>query len=239
MGKDKKGTHSSDNNLDKISNKKIKKNNRDKSSENILESTGEQIDKLFDKQFSELSEDKSNLEKQQEKKYASTDEQIDKLLNSQFPELSEDKSNLKKQQKIKNKSTEEPLDKFTVKTQSDDDIKEEDILVLDESLTLPEEPELSSESSTENKNEFQDLGNLIFKDLEPKADQSSDINKNKELVQDKEFHSIEIEEPAPGSTEQKKSDVFILENTQHLQEDDNNSLSKEVISENLDYAVYV
>ena len=233
MEKDKKGTHPSDNNLDKISNKKIKKNNKDKSSENILESTGEQIDKLFDKQFSELPEDKSNIEEQQEKKHESTGEQIDKLLNSQFPELSEDKPNFKKkQQKIKDKSTEEPLDKFTVKTQPDDDIKEEDILVLDESVTLPEEPELSSESSTENKNEFQDLENFTFEDLGSKADQSSDINKNKELVQNKEFHSIEIEEPAPGSTEQKKSDVFILENTQHLQEDDNRDLNKELISEN-------
>jgi len=198
MGKDKKETHSSDNNLDKISNKKIKKNNKDKSSENILESTGEQIDKLFDKQFSELSEDKSNLEEQQEKKHERTGEQIDKLLDKQFPELSEDKSNS----------------------------KEEEILVLDESLVLPEESELSSEkSSIEKKSEFQDLENLIIEDLEPKAAQSSDTNKEKEIVQDEELPSIEIEEA-------EEADDLIFEGTYHLQGDDNKDFSKDVISEN-------
>ena len=146
MGKDKKDTHSSDNNLDKISSNKIKKNNKDKSSEDIFESTGEQIDKLFDKQFSELSEYKSNLIEQQE---------------------------------IKLESTEEPLDKFTVKTQPDDEIKEEDILVLDESLALPEE--------------------------------SGSV-----------------------SLEQEKTDDLILEDTNHLQGDDNRDLSKEVISEDFE-----
>jgi len=180
MGKDKKDTHSSDNNLDKISNNKIKKNNKDKSSEDIFESTGEQIDKLFDKQFSELSEDKSNLIEQQE-------------------------------------------------------IKEEDILVLDESLALPEESELSSEkASIEKKSDFQDLENIIFEDFEPKAAQSSDINKNKEIVQDKEFPSIEIEEAALFSLEQEKNDVLILESTHHLQGDNNRDLNKEVISEDFE-----
>ena len=202
MGKDKKDTHSSDNNLDKISNNKIKKNNRDKSSEDIFESTGEQIDKLFDKQFSELSEDKSNLIEQQE---------------------------------IKLESTEEPLDKFTVKTQPDDEIKEEDILVLDESLALPEESELSSEKAPiEKKSDFQDLENIIFEDFEPKAAQSSDINKNKEIVQDKEFLSIEIEETASVSLEQEKTDDLILEKTHHLQGDDNRDLNKEVILEDFE-----
>ncbi len=151
MEKDKKDTHSSDNNLDKFSNKKIKKKNNDKSSENIFESTGEQIDKLFDKQFSELPEDKANLEKQQEKKHESTGEKIGKLLDSQFPEFEEDKSNL----------------------------KEEEILVLDESLALPEE-----------------AGSV--------------------------------------SLEQEKADDLILENTQHLQGDDNGVLSKEVIAEDFE-----
>jgi len=199
MGKDKKDTQSSDNNLDKISNEKIKKNNKDKSSENILESTGEQIDKLFDKQFSELSEDKSNLEEQQEKKHERTEEQ---------------------------------LDKFTVKTQSDGDIKEEEIMVLDESLALPEESELSSEkSSIEKKSEFQDLENLNFEDLGAKAAQISDINKDKKIIQDEDFPSIEIEEPDSVSLEQKKTDDLIFEGTYHLQGDDNKDFSKDVISE--------
>jgi len=235
MGKDKKDTYSFDNNLDKISNKKIKKTDKDKSSEEIFESTGEQIDKLFASQFSELPEDKSNLKKHKEKKYESTGEQIDKLLDSQFPELSKDKSNLKEQQKMKLESTEEPLDKFTVKTKPDDEIKEEDILVLDESLALPEESELSSKKpSIEKKSDFQDLENIIFEDLEPKVAQSIDINKNKEIVQDKEFPSIEIEEVASASLEQEKTDVIILESTHHLQEDGNKDLKKEVISENFE-----
>ena len=197
MGKDKKDTYSFDNNSDKNSNKKTKKNNKDKSSENILESTGEQIDKLFASQFSELSEDKSNLEEQQEKKYESTGEQIEKLLDKQFPELSEDKLNS----------------------------KEEEILVLDESLALPEESELSSEkSSIEKKSDFQDLKNPIFEDLEPKAAQISDTNKEKEIVQEEELPSIKIEE----------TDDLIFEDTHHLQEDDNKDLSKEVVSEDFE-----
>jgi hypothetical protein len=202
MGKDKKDTYSSDNNLDNILNEKIEKNNKDKSSEDIFESTGDQIDKLLD---------------------------------SQFPELSKDKSNLKEQQEIKLESTEEPLDKFTVKTKPDDEIKEEDILVLDESLALPEESELSSEKpSIEKKSDFQDFENIIFEDLEPKVAQSIDINKNKKIVQDKEFPSIEIEEVSSASLEQEKTDVLILESTHHLQEDGNKGLKKEVISEDFE-----
>ncbi len=178
---------------------------------------------------------KNDKDKSSENIFESTGEQIDKAFASQFSELPEDKSNLKEQQKIKLESTEEPLDKFMVKTPPDDEIKGEDILVLDELLALPEESELSSEkSSTEKKSGFQDLENLIFEDLEPKAAQNSDINKNKEFIQDEDFLSIEIEESASASLEQKKTDVLILENTHHLQEDGNKDLKKEVISEDFE-----